>query len=77
VTEWQDVNRYGYNPYGLWIPYALVSLFTFVTVIIGTIAFFSGGAKPNPGHKFQDIVGAVERREILVLADPQPQAEGT
>jgi hypothetical protein len=75
VTVWEDVNRYGYNPYGLWIPYALASLFTFLTVIIGTIAFSTHGVKP--GIKFQDVVGAVERREIRVISDPRQRAEGT
>ncbi|KAK0643772.1 hypothetical protein B0T16DRAFT_188695 [Cercophora newfieldiana] len=68
VTEIRDVNRYGYNPYALWIPYALASFFTLLTVSIGVIGFLTGGVKP--GIKFQDVMAAVERGEIRVAPDP-------
>lgn len=72
MTEWRNVNRYGYNPYALWIPYGLVSLFTFLTVIIGIIAFSTNGVQR--GIKFQDVLNAVERKDIRVAPEPmQPE----
>jgi hypothetical protein len=68
VTVWQDVNRYGYNAYGLWIPHALASLFSSTMVVTGIAAFVTHGAKP--GIKFQDVMGAVERKEIRVQPEP-------
>jgi len=68
VTEWQNVNRYSYNLYGLWVPYALASFFTLLAVIIGIITFSTDGVKP--GIKFQDVMAAVERKEICVAQEP-------
>ena len=55
VTKWDDINRYGYNPYGLFIPYTLSLVFTYLTVMVGLIAFYrtDGG---YPDKKIQDFV---------------------
>ena len=55
VTKWDDINRYGYNPYGLFIPYILSLVFTYLTVMVGLISFHrtDGG---YPDKKIQDFV---------------------
>jgi hypothetical protein len=52
------VNRYGYNPFGLFIPYGLANLFTFITVLLGLISYSRNGVFPT--KKLQDIVSAAE-----------------
>jgi hypothetical protein len=53
------VNRYSYKPYGLFIPYALANIFTFVCVAIGIISFARDGVLP--GRKVQDVIWAARR----------------
>jgi hypothetical protein len=54
VTHWKDVNRYGYSPIGLFIPYALACLFTSIIVIIGVFTFKHDGVHPD--RKVEDIL---------------------
>jgi hypothetical protein len=60
------VNRYGYKPYGLFIPYGLANFFTFLTVLIGMYSY--NHDKVMPDKKFQDIVSAAEDPEIIQVA---------
>lgn len=56
VNLTNDVNRYSYKPYGLFIPYALANMFTFMCVAIGIISFARDGVLP--GRKVQDVIWA-------------------
>ncbi|KAH0563093.1 hypothetical protein GP486_002335 [Trichoglossum hirsutum] len=68
VTRWDPVNRYGYNPSGLFIPYGLACLFTFATVLLGAFSYSRNGVLPD--KKFQDIVSAAgDQRIIHVVRD--------
>ena len=53
VTKWEDVNRYGYSPLGLFVPYSLANLFALIIIILGLVSFQVDGVYPN--KKFQDI----------------------
>jgi len=64
--HWKDVNRYGYSPTGLFIPYALVCLFTSIIVIIGAFTFKHDGVHPD--KKFQNILCASGDPEAIQLA---------
>ncbi|KAI9767275.1 MAG: hypothetical protein M1839_004541 [Geoglossum umbratile] len=66
VLQWQSVNRYGYNPRGLFIPYALANLFTLITVLLGIFSYFRSGVHPD--KKFQDIVSAAEDPRVIHVA---------
>jgi hypothetical protein len=68
VTVVESVNRYGYNPTGLWIPYALACFFTAVTVVIGIITLIRHGVMPDT--KFQDILSAADMNVITIARDP-------
>jgi hypothetical protein len=69
VTVFEDVNRYGYNREGLFIPYSLACLFTLVTAIIGITTNVKYGVLPD--KKFQDILAAAEDPNAIRLArDP-------
>ncbi|KAF2270247.1 hypothetical protein CC78DRAFT_599658 [Lojkania enalia] len=63
VTE--DVNRYSYKAPGLFIPYALAVVFTFICVVLGLYSFVHDDVFPD--KKFQDIVVAAEDPEIIQL----------
>ncbi|KAF2002416.1 hypothetical protein P154DRAFT_488382 [Amniculicola lignicola CBS 123094] len=63
VKRIDDVNRYGYKSLGLFIPYGLAVLFTFVTVLIGIYSYIYDDVLPD--KKFQDIVSAAEDPEII------------
>jgi hypothetical protein len=63
-----DVNRYGYSPLGLFIPYALACLFTFITVVIGATTYARHGVMP--GKELQDILAAADSSAIDVAKDP-------
>lgn len=56
------VNRYAYKPYGLFIPYALANLFTFIIVVLGLFSYKHHGVRPD--RKFQDLVVAAEDRDF-------------
>ncbi|KAF2177452.1 hypothetical protein K469DRAFT_755105 [Zopfia rhizophila CBS 207.26] len=62
VQRRDEVNRYGYKPYGLFIPYTLANLFTFVVILFGIFSYIKDDVMPD--KKFQDIVSAVEDLEI-------------
>lgn len=62
VTVWEEVNRYGYMPNSLFIPYALANLFCLITVFLGLVSFYRHGAMPD--KKFQDIASAAEDPEV-------------
>ncbi|CAN8101641.1 unnamed protein product [Discula destructiva] len=64
VTKWDEVNRYGYLPSSLFIPYALTNFFTLITVILGLVSFWRHGVLPD--KKFQDIASAAGRADIGV-----------
>lgn len=51
------VNRYGYKPQGLFIPYALATFFSLVVVLLGLYSFIRDGV--NPDRRYEDIVAAV------------------
>ncbi|KFA60961.1 hypothetical protein S40285_02735 [Stachybotrys chlorohalonatus IBT 40285] len=55
VTRWNDVNRYGYNPMSLFIPYALANLVVLISAILGLVSFRHG---THPDKTFQDIANA-------------------
>ena len=63
VTNWEDVNRYGYNLYGLVIPYVLGNVLALVAVSFSMISFWFHGV--NPDKSFQDIVSAAGNPEII------------
>jgi hypothetical protein len=65
VLRTDDVNRYSYQPYGLFIPYALANLFTFITVLIGIYSYIYDDVMP--GKNFQDIVSAAENPAMVHL----------
>ncbi|ORY04871.1 hypothetical protein BCR34DRAFT_491266 [Clohesyomyces aquaticus] len=57
------VNRYAYKHPGLFIPYGLANLFTFIIVLLGLYSYRRHGVKPD--RKFQDLVElAVEHAEL-------------
>lgn len=62
VTKWNDVNRYGYLPYSLFIPYALANFFSLIIVILGLLSFCRHGVFPD--KKFQDIASAAGHPDI-------------
>ncbi|KUI64417.1 hypothetical protein VM1G_11206 [Cytospora mali] len=62
VTMWEEVNRCGYMPNGLFIPYALANLFCLVTVVLGTVSYSHHGVLPD--KKFQDIVSVAEDPQV-------------
>ncbi|KUI55607.1 hypothetical protein VP1G_02892 [Cytospora mali] len=62
VTMWDEVNRYGFMPNGLFIPYALANLFCLVTVVLGTVSYFRHGVLPD--KKFQDIVSVADDPQV-------------
>ncbi|KAK3343627.1 hypothetical protein B0T25DRAFT_614805 [Lasiosphaeria hispida] len=64
VTTLEDVNRYTYNPYGIWIPYGLACFFTLITNVIGIVTFLKHGAMPS--NKFQDILAAADMNVIRI-----------
>ncbi|KAK3315414.1 hypothetical protein B0H66DRAFT_593988 [Apodospora peruviana] len=65
VTRYEDVNRYGYSKYGLFVPYALACLFTTVTAVVGLVTTYRmGGAMPD--KKFQDILAAADDHTIAI-----------
>lgn len=57
-----EVNRYGYLPYSLFIPYALANFFTLITVILGLVSFWRHGVFPD--RRFQDIASAAGHPDI-------------
>ncbi|KAF2471142.1 uncharacterized protein BDR25DRAFT_223485 [Lindgomyces ingoldianus] len=57
------VNCYAYKTYGLFIPYALANLFTFLVVAMGLYSYIHDGVRPD--KKFQDIVVAAEDPEFV------------
>jgi hypothetical protein len=64
------VNRYSYKAYGLFIPYALANLFTFLCVIIGTYSYIHDSVLPD--KKIQEIIYAASpdhaRRKSTIVA---------
>ncbi|OCK93566.1 uncharacterized protein K441DRAFT_564791 [Cenococcum geophilum 1.58] len=65
VLRTDDVNRYDYKPYGLFIPYALANLFTLISVIFGIYSYIHDDVMPD--KMFQDIVSAAEDPMIVHL----------
>lgn len=63
VVRTDDVNRYDYKPYGLFIPYALACAFALISVVIGSFSYIYDGVMPD--KKFQDIVSAAEDPAIV------------
>jgi hypothetical protein len=63
VLVTSDVNRYSYKPYGLFIPYALANLFTFVCAVLGIWSYVQDDVYPD--KKFQDIVSSAEDPDII------------
>lgn len=61
------MNRYGYNPFALWIPYGLACFFTLLTVVIGVIVFLKHG--PMPSNRFQDLLAATDLQIIEFVRD--------
>jgi hypothetical protein len=69
ITVFEDVNRYSYNPFALFIPYALSCLFTSIVIVIGATTYARHGVQPD--KKFQDILAAGEDPDVTKLArDP-------
>jgi hypothetical protein len=60
-----DVNRYSYKAYALFVPYALANVFAFLCVCIGIVSFVRDGVLP--GRKIQDIIYAA--RGVAVHRD--------
>jgi hypothetical protein len=63
-----DVNRYSYKPYALFIPYLLANTFTLACLVVGMASYLRDGVLP--GRKVQDIIYAaggpvVQRRASL------------
>lgn len=44
---WNEVNRYGYLPNNLFIPYGLANVFSLFTVILGLLSFWRHGVFPE------------------------------
>ncbi|KAI9766942.1 MAG: hypothetical protein M1840_006239 [Geoglossum simile] len=63
VLQWQSVNRYGYNPHGLFIPYALANFFTLITVLLGIFSYLRSGVHPD--KNIQDIVSAAKDLHVI------------
>lgn len=51
-----DINRYDYKPYALFIPYALANTFTLACLLVGMVSYTRDGVLP--GRKVQDIIYA-------------------
>ncbi|KAK3689119.1 hypothetical protein B0T22DRAFT_374685, partial [Podospora appendiculata] len=73
VTVVEDVNRYGYNQWGLLTPYVLSCVLTLVTVVVGIITSARHG--PLPGKDFQDILATSGDSEVVRFAR-YPHSEG-
>ncbi|KAK3317358.1 hypothetical protein B0T19DRAFT_434807 [Cercophora scortea] len=73
VTVIEDVNRYGYNQWGLFAPYMLSCVLTLVTVVVGAITGARHG--PLPGKDFKDILATSGDPEVAQLAR-RPHSEG-
>jgi len=62
VTRWEPVNRYDYNRYGLFIPYAVANAFTFFTVVVSLVCLKRHGALP--GSTFGDLENMIKDPEM-------------
>jgi hypothetical protein len=60
-----DVNRYSYKEFALFVPYALANAFAFICVCIGIVSFVRDGVLP--GRKVQDVIYAA--RGVAVHRD--------
>src|SRR5438034_7764047 len=67
VTRWDSVNRYRYNPYGLFIPFALANVYTLATLLLGFLSAFRDGV--FPGKKFGDIVRSANPNIVADVRD--------
>jgi hypothetical protein len=56
VSLTNDVNRYSYKAYALFVPYALANVFAFMCVCVGIVSFVRDGVLP--GRKVQDVIYA-------------------
>ena len=63
VIRWDEVNRYGYQPLGLFIPYALGTSLSLLAVLLGLWSYWQDGVLPD--KKFQDIVSAAEDPRVI------------
>ncbi|KAK3377470.1 hypothetical protein B0H63DRAFT_398759 [Podospora didyma] len=66
VTVVEDINRYGTNRAGLFIPYALACALTLLTVFLGIATNIEYGVLPD--KKFQDILAAADDSFAIKLA---------
>ncbi|KAH6686890.1 hypothetical protein F5X68DRAFT_134495 [Plectosphaerella plurivora] len=62
VTTVDDVNRYGYIPLGLFLPYSLANFATLSAVIWGCYLLLRHG--PMPGKSFSDVAKATLDPEV-------------
>jgi hypothetical protein len=58
VTRYSNVNRYGYNVWGLFVPYAIATVFTALTVFMGVWSFYFWGKVPE--SRPQDFITAAQ-----------------
>jgi hypothetical protein len=70
VTRWKEVNYYGYDPIGLFLPYALGILFAFSVVVLGGVSYARHGI--FPGKTFQDIATAAD----CIRVEKRPESWG-
>jgi hypothetical protein len=62
VTTVDDVNRCGYLPLGLFLPYSLANFATLLAVVWGCFSFIRHG--PLPGKSFSDVAKATMDPEV-------------
>jgi hypothetical protein len=59
VTIWEPVNRYGYQPVGLFLPYGLANILSFIVLVLAFISFNEADGI-YPDKRLVALAGGVE-----------------
>jgi hypothetical protein len=62
VTVWHPVNRYSLQPVGLFVPYGLANLLSFVVMVMAIVSYYSNGVYPDKGRA--TLVSATKDTEV-------------
>lgn len=57
-----DVNRYSYKAFALFVPYALANIFALACILVGIISYINDGVLL--GKKVQDIIYAARNSSV-------------